>query len=397
MTQSITADQIAFLQSEEVRHFIRAFPAKDIHLLLLNPPELIRGNEKLVADQIKSHAKARHKLPLWYENEQVIYPPPLSLEQCSSTITAAYKRDLVQGDMLVDLTGGMGVDSLALSQNFNQSAYVDTSPLLTATFEHNQKVFGDNIQVVNQTAEAFISGYTASEETTFFIDPSRRDAAAKKVFQLEDCSPDIISLLPELLSKGKTVLIKAAPMLDIKAAMKSLPNIERIHILALRNEVKEILILIKKDYDQEPMISAVNMHDTTDRFDFKYSKEQDATANFGDLKKYLYDPNDAITKAGAFKLVGTKHGLQKMAPNTHFFSADKLIAGFPGRVFEVLAINPKKTILAQLKNTNVILKNHPSTTAEIRKKYKLKDGGDHFLIGFRDHDSKAILALCKKS
>lgn len=380
----------------EEKEFIKENMAADVNRLLLNPPALFKSNIKFLAEQIQSRQKAKGKLPSWGENYDLIMPPPLSIEQCSSEETADYKGGLVKGDVLVDLTGGMGVDCLALSRSFSRTIYVEQQLELCERFRQNSDVFGCKIEVVNQSAEEFLKDLK-EENVTFFIDPARRDPNAKRVFKFSECSPNVVELMPYFKKKALKVLIKASPLVDLKQGLSELQSVAEIHVVSVKNDCKEVLFLLDFEREvQEPVIKTVNFSSERETFDFKLSAEESAGATLGDLDKYLLIPNASILKAGAFKKIGQVFGLKKLAANTHLYTSNSRVPKFPGRQFEVIAEKVDKKILqvnGVEKQVNVITRNHPNSALEILKKYKLKEGGELYIIGFRDQRNKPQLTL----
>lgn len=390
-------DKLAFLTSEKVREFIHQNEHTDAQKLLLNPPTDIKDHINLIADQLISWRKVQAKLPEWYHNRQVIFPPPLSIEQSSSQAAAAYKTPLLSGDLLVDLTGGMGIDCLALSKGFGKTIYVEQNEWLCELFKHNSALLAKKPITVNHTtAEDFLKTFDGT--ASFYIDPARRDAAQKKVFRFADCTPDLVSLFPDLKKKAVKVLVKAAPLIDLTQGLSELDHVTEIHVLSIKNECKEVLFLIdlKAPEVPEPEIICTNLT-ANDRqtFCFRMSEEKKIEADLSTLSAYLYDPNASILKAGAFKSILRDFPVKKLAANTHLYTSDQLVADFPGRIFEVTDPNPQKSTLKTLQKANVMTKNFPITANELKRKYKLKDGGEHFLIGYRDQLNKSRLVLVK--
>lgn len=387
----MTREDMDLLTSTEGRAFLEAFRYHDLNALILNPPTKeypeVSKRMPLFAAQIESHRKAQKKLPTWYQTNGIIYPPPLSLEQSSSEETANYKSHLVHGKILVDLTGGMGVDFSFLSRAFQESHYVERNQELCEVFRHNSFSMGiESITIHAKEAAEFAEGWSSPDETCFYMDPARRDRNKQKVFRFSDCEPNAPLLLPILLEKASTVLIKASPMLDLKQGLSELPNISEVHLVAVRNEMKEVLFLAKPGWMQPPTIVAINLKESPQKFEFVMGDEDKAYASTGPIQQFLLEPNVAILKSGAFKLISERFGLQKLDPNSHFYTNDKPPVNFPGRTFEVLNEVSKNNISRLLpeKKVNVISRNHPLTPEQIKKKYKLKDGGDLFLIGTRN-------------
>lgn len=385
------------LTSPVFTDFVKTHESEDVSRLLLSKqPDGIDLRE--AADQILSKRKAKSKLPLWSAQMGVVFPPPLSIEQSSSEAAAHYKKNLLKGDHLIDLTGGMGVDLLALSDQFSQATHVEIDPWLSEVFMHNAPLLSQNsITAMNISSEEFLVSYKG--KATFFIDPARRDVDKKKVFLFGDCSPNVIEMLPEFKIKADKVLVKAAPMIDISLGMQQLEYVSEVHVVSVDNECKEVLFLLDFSAVIEPIIYCINltkMH--AEAFTFTQKEEKSETPNLGEVGKYLYEPNASIRKAGAFKSVASRFQLKKLAINTHLYTSDLLVSDFPGRVFEVLGSVDKKKIKRQFPDgrANVISKNHPLTPEQIKQKFKLKDGGEQFLIAFRDRKGVGQMEFGKK-
>jgi hypothetical protein len=390
------SDRLEILCKPEIRKFIQDNLQSDTNSLLLNPPSEFKEHITLIVDQIISRRKAKTKLPDWFANQDLIMPPPLSLEQCSSKSTAVYKQQFLSGEHLIDLTGGMGIDTIALSENFNFTTYVEQNDWICDVFEFNAKQLGKNIESLNRNAD----GVLAELETKahIFIDPARRDENKKQVFHFENCSPNLIELLPLLRQKADKVLVKAAPMIDISLGIQQLKFVSEVHVVSVKNEVKEVLFFLEFRNTIEPKITCVNLETNQPKFTFYISQEKEASATIGAARKYLYDPNASILKAGAFKSVANTYNLIKLGINTHLYSSDDYIENFPGRIFEVVKADCSKKDISQLitdGKANIITKNYPMKPEELKKKFKIKDGGDWFLFGYRDVKNKANLTLSR--
>lgn len=376
----------------EEKQFIQDHLNADVKKLLLNPPKAFKQNIRFLADQILARQKAKHKLPTWYCNFDLIFPPPLSVEQSSSEVTAAYKLALLQGKRLIDLSGGMGVDSMAFAQQFEEITYLDLNPKLCELIRHNSEMLGKKIQVVNESAEDF-TAHESLAGCRVFVDPARRDVSARKVFRFSDCSPDLSDLLPKLRGNARQLLIKASPLVDISQGLEELGGASEVHIISVKNECKEVLFLLnfEQPLSMDPEIHAVNVGDEILRF--KRSEENQETTSYGPHEKFLFIPNASILKSGAFKTVARKYGLTKLAANTHLYTALDVKENFPGRCFEVLDENP--TLKNWSEPINVITRNHPLSTSQLRKKYGLKEGGDQYIIAFRGNDDKPQTVLAR--
>lgn len=384
-----------FLATEEVKAFIKENVTKDTTDLLLHPPKKWRKEIKLLADQILARQKAKTKLPSWFGHPDLIFPPPLSIEQASSEKTAEYKAALVEGSHLIDLTGGMGVDCLAIGGQFCRVTYIEPQEILCETFRHNAQVLRREIAIKRQKAEDFISSY--SGKAIFYMDPARRDKTHQKVFKLADCMPDITSLLPALNQKFEKCLIKLSPLIDITHVLRTLQNVLEVHIVSVKNDCKEVLLLLAPHKVGSTKIVAVNLG--TDQKPFEFVREEEAKKSPLDLPKtFIYEPNASILKSGAFNVVANRWGIAKLHPNTHLYTADTIIDSFPGRIFQMVSpFNPSALQTYAPKGLiNVLTRNHPLTSMQLCKKLKVKDGGDYFLIGFTDKNDKAQQIIARR-
>lgn len=366
-------------------------------------PQLSDTDFRFLLQQIEGRQRTKDKLPSFAQNPDWWYPVRLSCEQCSSEATARYKAEIIrpflgQADAtLIDLTAGYGVDTFFMSEHTQRAHYVERNAELCAIAQHNFALSCPHIQVHNTTAEEFLSSLPISNSpypisnTLIYLDPARRSQSGGKVFRIEDCEPNVIEILPTLRKCASTILIKFSPMLDITAAMQSLGSEWDIHVVALHNEVKEVLFITGNS-----TIHAVNIsHDQTTRFTLTQAEEK-ATQNHiaNTIGKYLYEPNAAIIKAGAFRLVGERYGIAKLDTNTHLYTSDTLLPDFQGRVWKVIDTHLAKpsTLDPKLKYS-IISRNYPLSPEQMRKKYKLQDGNDFYLIGAR-HQGKPTLMLC---
>ena len=349
---------------------------------------------KVVA-QIAARQKAKEKLPIWYANDELVFPPALSVEQASSEQTAHYKASLVQGDLLLDLTGGMGVDTWAFAKRVRRVVYVERSPELAELAAHNLPRLGTvNVAVHAGDGLALIEGAEVIKpgETAdwLYLDPHRRDERGGKVVHLADCEPDLSQphTVWALLRKANQLLIKVSPLLDVDATVRQLSGaVEAVHIVAVQGEVKELLLVMGRQQTahENVQIEAVNLlADRTIDLPFRLGDERTADVTFGDPQAYVYEPNAAILKAGAFRLVAARFGLTKLAPNSHLYTSDALRPDFPGRVFRVQAVvRPDAKTLKKAVPTlkaNLTVRNFPQSVAELRKKLNLREGGAVYIL-----------------
>ncbi len=371
------------LLQPEVQKFIRDHLDDDPHTLLLQASKYTGIPVREAVDQIVSRQKARTKLPDWVQQKDLIFPPPVSIEQCSSEITAAYKAELFSGKNAVDLTGGAGVDTMFLSRSFDKVIYVEKNRELVELAAYNLKKFNiNNVEFVHAAAEQFLKEGNARVDL-IYIDPSRR-ITDKKVFRLTDSQPDVLKLQEELLAKAKTVLIKTSPWLDIKKTLKELTNVFSVIVVAVKNEVKEVLFVLKEvKTESRPVIQSVNFtgKGKVQNFSFHFDEENRSESLFVDVERYLYEPNRAILKSGGFKVTGNRFSLKKLHSNTHIYTSPDYIPTFPGRIYRITEIykgSKTKKLLGM--QANIVVRNHPLTPSQIRKKYKIKDGGDTFIL-----------------
>lgn len=343
--------------------------------------------------QIEGRERTADKLPTFASIPDWWYPVRLSCEQCSSELTARYKASLLsplalgegKEERLLDLTGGYGVDTYFLSEQFTHTDYVEQNEELCRIAAHNfalsqkSKVERQKLSIAihNTTAEDFLLSFPCGEAGwgLIFLDPARRDSHGSKVFRIEDCTPNVVELLPTLLAHSKRLLIKLSPMLDLTQAVTSLSQVNwDIHIVAIKNEVKEVLLLS----GGTGQITTIDLAQKDQAFVFTREEEQHCGLDIrdGKLANYLYEPNAAILKAGAYKLVAQRFGLHKLDVNTHLYTSRQFIENFPGRVWRI-------TEKQNLKQANVLTRNYPLTPEQLKKKLHLRDGGTAFVIGCR--------------
>ncbi|MDT8412970.1 MAG: class I SAM-dependent methyltransferase [Vicingaceae bacterium] len=363
--------------------------------LLLSKKENLDAN--FIINQINGWQKAKNKLPTFYNTPEIIFPSVKSMEQCSSEKTGLLKTKMVSGNSLVDLTGGFGIDTYFFSKHFKTVHYVEPNKELLQVAQHNFNLLGAKIKLHNLTSEAFLN----SNKTHFdvaYIDPDRRDES-KRIFNLSDCSPNVIKLIPLIFKSADKLLIKASPFLDIKQSLEELKNVSKCYVVAVKNDCKEVLYLVEKEKNKPTEIISYNLDKNEEVFKFIYEEEQHESSNFSHPKKYLYEPNAAIMKAGAFKIIGKRFSLYKLAQHTHLYTSNELINDFPGRIFEVSHVTDyQKKAIQQLgiKKANISTRNFPDTVAVIKKKLNLKDGGDCYLFAATNLDNKPILIITKK-
>ncbi len=352
-----------------------------------------------LAEQVQAKEKCEKKLPTWFHTAGIYYPNKLNIEQCSSEITAGYKAQIVGGKTLVDMTGGFGVDTYFFSKKTDTVFHCEINANLSQIATHNFKVLGlKNVETIPMDGMEFLSGSTKGFDW-IFIDPSRRSESKGKVFLLSDCTPNIVEHLPLLFKKSNRILVKTSPLLDITSGLNQLSHVKEIHVVAVKNEVKELLWVLEKGYEGEIKIRTINLKRPKPQcFDFILSEEKKTLAPFGLPLTYLYEPNAAILKAGAFKQITTSLDLKKLGEHSHLYTSEHLVE-FPGRTFKIeQVIGYSKKDLKPLMGikANVTVRNFPDNVAKIRKKLKIKDGGDNYLFFTKLHNDHLVVIQTSK-
>jgi len=389
--------------NNETKEFIALHEKEDIFALKLKYRNIPGIDIELAIRQITGKQKIKSKVPLFYSNADILYPVQLSLEQSSSESTAQYKSSLCEGNRLVDLTGGFGVDCCFMSQGFKQVTYVERQEALCELAAHNFKAMGKNhIEVIHAQTEDYLA--TMEQADWIFIDPARRSTSGSKVVLLSDCEPNVLDLSELLREKANRVMIKLSPMMDISAALRDLPFTHEVHIMSVENECKEILLVMNRTIPEKVKVITINysQNNGNQAFEFYIEDESMAVTSFtSQAGKYLYEPNAAIMKSGAFKLVGQRFNFLKLHMNTHLYTSNELVVDFPGRIFEVTnqwgnSKNELKELTARTPKANITVRNYPVSVDDLRKKLKIKDGGDQYLFACTlNNDQKAIIE-CKK-
>lgn len=382
-----------------VQNFINENLSTDIVSVLLRKPTFDGISQKELTEQLEAKKKCKDKLPSWFNIPGIYYPNKLNIEQTSSEQTAVYKAKLVGGKILLDTTGGFGVDALFFSKKMINVIHCEIDPDLS-------KISAHNFDVLGQKNISCFSGdgieYLKSSDQKFdwvYIDPSRRDESKKKVFLLEDCTPNLPEHLPEIFEKSSNILVKTSPLLDITQSLKALKQVKEIHIIAVQNEVKELLFIMEYMFKGSTTIKTINLiKGKEESFNFQLEEEPKTTAVMGAPENYLYEPNAAILKSGGFKSVANMYGLKKLHQHSHLYTSSDLV-DFPGRTFHIVKALPySKRIFKteSIAKANITTRNFPITVAELRKKHKIKDGGDYYLFFTTDMNDQLIVLICKK-
>ena len=353
-----------------------------------------------LANQIIAKHKSEKKLPIWFQTKNIYYPPKLSIEQTSSEITAEYKSKLVNGDSIIDITGGFGVDCYAFSKRFKKVVHCEINEELSEIVSYNyEQLEVSNIRTVATDGLEYLKN--ASEKfDCIYIDPSRRNDTKGKVFLLSDCLPNVPENLDFLFEMSDTILVKNSPILDISSTINELKFVKEIHVVAVNNEVKELLFLLKKEYKGLVEIKTLNILKSKNQyFDFKLGN--DFKFEYSMPFKYLYEPNSAILKSGGFNQIASQQKVNKLHQHSHLYTSEKLVKDFPGRIFEINNVFTynKKKIKKEITETkaNITTRNFPKTVAQIRKETKLKDGGNSYLFFTTNINNELIVIDCTKT
>ncbi|OXG04834.1 hypothetical protein BC749_105172 [Flavobacterium araucananum] len=385
--------------SKSIQEFITQNSSAPIAKLALQKNPFPEVDWILILNQIEAKGKAKDKLPAWFITKNIIYPSKISVEQTSSQKTAQYKASLISGKTLIDLTGGFGVDDYYFAKKFDAIAHCEINEDLSAIVKHNF----EQLQVKNCTFYANDSTNVLNELDQkwdwIYIDPSRRNDAKGKVFMLKDCLPNVPESLDFYFEKSDSILIKTAPLLDLSAGLSELKYVKNIHVIALENEVKELLFEIHRHYSGDITIKTANiLKDKIETFEFILGNNT-AFASYHLPQKYVYEPNSAIMKSGGFDEVSAVFDLNKLHKHSHLYTSDQLI-DFPGRAFQIEKVIPysKNEMKAELANqqANITTRNFPDTVENIRKKWKIKNGGNLYCFFTTDKNDSKIVLICTK-
>ncbi len=397
------------VRNEATIGFVREHREEDVRALALQARRDGDVDLTWALDQIQGWQTARRKLPSWAATDGVVYPPHLSMEQCSSEQTAIYKCGIMEQvpqegrEMLIDLTGGFGVDFAFMARCSNRAIYVERQEHLCETAQHNFNLLGlHHVRINHGDAEVVLSHLDTQPGNTFiYIDPARRDSNKARTYAIADCTPNVLELKERLINAGHHVLIKLSPMLDWHKAVNDLgEHVAEIHIVSVANECKELLILLAADHKGESTIHCVN-----DNQHLTYTpSEGDVPAAIAesDNATFIYEPNASIMKAGCFGLLTQRYPVKALAPDSHLFVSSEQIKDFPGRRFAVSAITTmnKKEVTNALKGitrANIATRNFPMTAQQLRQRLRLQDGGDTYIFGTTTATAHHLLYICRKA
>lgn len=389
--------------NEQTQRFIRENANKDIRTLALSGSKYPDVDIPFALDQIAGRQTARKKIPRWAAIDDVVYPPHLSMEQCSSEQTALYKASMVEGETLVDLTGGFGVDFSFMSCGFKKSIYVERQ-------KHLCEIADSNFGVLKLTGANVVCGdgveylETLDHVSWIYLDPARRNEHGGKTYAISDCMPDVTEIKDLLLAKADKVMVKLSPMLDWRKAVDDLGNcVSEVHIVSVDNECKELLLIMQREAAELKVVCVNNdevfvFGSSDDTFRSSGVKEwrSDATES-----TYLYEPNASIMKAGCFAELERAFGARQVERNSHLFVSEHFIEDFPGRKFrveKVTTLNKKdiKNALDGIVKANITVRNFPMSVEQLRKRLKIKEGGSDYIFATTLMDKSHVLLLCSR-
>lgn len=394
--------------------FIREYRERDIRQLALQANRFPDVDMPYALDQIQGWQIARRKLPKWAACDGVIFPPHLSMEQCSSEPTAQYKLNLAMewaervghASSMTDLTGGFGVDFSFTSCAFAAATYVERNEQLCHIVEHNLPLLGlNNATVVCADAVEYLS--TVEPQTMLFLDPARRDEHGVKTVMLADCTPDVVQLLPKLLEKSRFTMLKLSPMLDWHKAVDDLQGtVREVHIVSVGGECKELLLVLSTVVESELKVYCADLSTASDTSSlFVYTPGSSAPVVNSKLKtqnsKFVHEPNASIMKAGCFDELAAAYGVSPVSRNSHLFLSDEPVEDFPGRSFVVERVTTMnkgelRKALVGIEKANIATRNFPLTVAELRKRLKIKDGGDVYIFATTTAEGEHLLLISRK-
>ena len=384
---------------KDVQDFITKNLNTDITKILLKGTRFEGVTTKAIVEQIEAKKRCQKKLPTWFSTDGIYFPNKLNIEQTSSEATAIHKASLVSGKSLIDLTGGFGVDCYYFSKVMDHVTHCEINSDLSSIVSHNlNQLEVSNIETIASDGLEYLK-QSHKKIDWIYIDPSRRHDVKGKVFFLKDCLPNVPEHLDTLFEHSDHILIKTAPLLDISAGIKELNHVKTIHVVALNNEVKELLWVLEKGYSEAINIVCTNLG-KQDQEEFQFLLEEESSSNVTyDLpQQYLYEPNAAILKAGAFKSIAKHYELHKLHAHTHLYSNNMLIS-FPGRRFKidkVLPFNKKRLKYENISKVNIATRNFPESVDQIKKRFHLKDGGKIYLFFTTNIQDEKIVLVCSK-
>lgn len=354
-----------------------------------------------VINQIQGRKKAKEKIPTWADNKELIYPEYLSLEQCSSEQTAVRKADYFKSGSVLDMTGGMGIDACFIAPHVKNYTLIERNEVLCDINKHNfEKLNLHNIQVVCADSIEYLK-LQKQHFNYIYLDPARRkesDSDKKtRVFQIEDFRPNVLEILPRLKECSDSIIVKLPPMLDINDLQLKIPEIHKVVCIALKNEVKELLIFIQTEHSKNHTLSKESINILNDNLEEYFSETSEnihPKPSLSSSKKFIYEPNKSILKLQLQDALANKYNLTKLDDFTHFYTAEEILENYPGRIFKIIQELPSKSKnfkkLFPFDKANIISRNHPLKSEEIHQRFRLKSGGDQFILALTELSQKKI-------
>ena len=380
-----------------IQKFINSHINSSASDLMLKASSYPEWDMKAIAQQLVGKQIAKKKLPTWFQNNEILYPVRLSMEQCSSETTAKYKTTIINSGRGIDLTGGFGVDTIFLSKQSESLIYCERNEDLASLVNHNFKALNQhNCEVHVGDGVEYLKNLKKID--WIYVDPSRRKES-QRIYRLEDCEPNVIDLIGLFFDKAENVLIKTAPLLDIQQTLRDLKSVEEVHVIAVNNDCKEVLYLLEKDFTGETQFFCVNLKkEHKEEFRFTLSEEREALSQYSEPLEFIYEANAAIMKAGAFKSIASKHELYKLHKHSHLYTSQKLISEFPGRRFNVKEVlnHDKKSLTKLPKKANIACRNYPHKVDVLKKKLKINDGGNDYIFATTVKEKQLKLIVCEK-
>ena len=389
--------------SSETLRFIEENARADVRSLALQAKKYPQVDMAMAVVQIAGRQIAEAKVPSWYHTKGLLYPKHLSMEQCSSEATAIYKADLVEGETFADLTGGFGIDCSFLSRKFRKADYVERQAELCELAKHNFPLLGLNIGVHNEDGVEYLKQMQPVD--CLFLDPARRDGHGGKTVAIADCEPDVSALEDLLVEKAKKVMVKLSPMLDLSLALKHLKYVREVHIVSVNNECKELLLILQKESASSDItIHCEHIVNASEHQSFSFTQEQERTSDCPlatEVGAYLYEPNASILKAGAYRSLTQTYACKKLHASSHLYTSEQFVEDFPGRRFKVEAVSgfgkkELKEFLQGMEKANLTIRNFPSSVADLRKRLKLKEGGEDYVFATTLADESKVMIKCRK-
>lgn len=383
-----------------IQAFISKHLNSDLMSILLSKSPFKDVTTRELVEQIEGKKKCEKKLPLWYNTPEIYFPPRLAIEQASSQITAQYKAKLIKGESVIDITGGFGVDSYYFGLHAKHVVHCELNNQLSAIVKHNATKLHPNMVCYEGDGLTYLQN-TTEKFSTIYIDPSRR-VKTQKVFKLTDCEPNVIDHFKLLTKNNARLIIKTSPLLDIKLGLTSLPNVSEIHILSVKNDCKELLWVIDSACEKsDPKICCVAIDGENNSLTCAFYLSEEkllSQVTYSEPLNFVYEPDVALLKSGGFKLITKMFGVSKLHCNTQLYTSEILVTNFIGKKFKVINVSSYKDFAKQklTKQANIIVRNFPLSVEELKKKHKLKDGGENYIIFTTNNSDQLIVINCER-